>query len=217
MNLVRSRVSLVMLVLLAASLLATTGCVNFLATALYVIKGNNIPAEFPGLKNKKVLVICRAPADLSFSSASATRDLAREVGRRLAASVRGIEVIPARDVESWTDENSWENPAEVGKALGAQMVVDIDLQHFSLYKGQTLYQGTADYTIQVLDMEQGGEAVFTKSPPRSTWPPNSAVLTSEKREPEFRQEYVAVLADEIGRHFYAHDAYANFAVDATVQ
>ncbi len=217
MNLVRCSRWIAMLVLAAGTALSTTGCVSALATALYVVKGNDVAADFPGLKNKKVAVICRAAGDLGFSSASATRDLARNVVRLLQARVPKVEVIPAADVENWADENSWEDPRDIGKALGASMVVDIDLEHFSLYKGQTLYQGTADYTVQVLDMDQGGEVVFKKSPPRVVWPPNSALLTSDKREPEFRQEFVAVLAEEVGRHFYAHDAYSNVAVDAELQ
>jgi predicted transglutaminase-like cysteine proteinase len=217
MNLARHATTAALAALIAVFLLASTGCVNALATAMYVIRGNNIEAEFNDFKNKKVVVVCRATADLGFSSAAATRDLARQVGQLLAANVRKIQVVPARDVENWADENSWDDPREVGEALGAQMVLEIDLEHFALYKGQTLYQGSADYTLRVIDLEQGGETVWQKSPPRSLWPPNSAVLTSEKREPEFRQEYVAILASEIAKHFYAHDAYAQFAADAQVQ
>jgi hypothetical protein len=209
------RLSSVLALLLAVSgLTACTGCVNALATAMYIIKGNNVPAEYNGLKDKKVVVVCRASTDLGFSNASASRDLARGLSQLLQANIRKIKVIPARDVENWADENSWDDPREVGKALGAQMVVSIDLEHFSLYKGQTLYQGSADYTIEVYDLEAGGPAVFKKSPPRALYPPNAAVMTSDKREPEFRQEFMAVLSDEIGRHFYPHDAYANFATDS---
>ncbi len=198
-----------------AILTSTSGCVNALATVMYVIKGNNIAAEFNGLKGKKIIVVCRASHDLGFSNASAARDLTREISKLLKANIRKIQIVPPKDVENWADENSWEDPREVGKALGAEMVLCVDLEHFSLYKGQTLYQGSADYTIEVLDLENDGEAVFKKSPPRSLFPPNSAVMTSDKREPEFRQEYVAVLADEISRHFYSHDAYAHFATDST--
>lgn len=205
----------VLLLVLATTVLATSsGCVSALATAMYIIKGNNVPAEFNGLKDKKVVVVCRASTDLGFSNASASRDLARALSVMLQSNVRKIKVVPARDVENWADENSWEDPREVGKALGAQMVVSIDLEHFSLYKGQTLYQGSADYTIEVFDLEAGGPPVYTKSPPRALYPPNSAVMTSDKREPEFRQQFMAVLADEVGRHFYPHDSYAAFATDS---
>lgn len=210
-----ARLSSVLALTLAVGGLTTcTGCVNALAGMMYIIKGNDTPAEYTGLKDKKVVVVCRASSDLGFSNASASRDLARALSTMLATNIRKIEVVPARDVENWADENSWDDPREVGKALGADMVVSIDLEHFSLYKGQTLYQGSADYTINVYDLVEGGPPAYTKSPPRALYPPNAAVMTSDKREPEFRQEFMAVLADEVGRHFYPHDRYANFATDS---
>lgn len=200
--------------LAALCLIATTGCVNALATAVYLVRGNDTPAEFEGLKKKKVVVVVRPANELGFANTTIARDLSAALSRMLAEKVRKIDVVKAGEVEHWADENSWEDPREVGKALGAQMVVSVDLEHFSLYKGQTLFQGSADYTVEVFDLEQGGDPVFTKSPPRSLYPPNSAVMTSDKREPEFRQEYLMVLADEIGRLFYASDKYAYFATDS---
>ena len=41
-----------------------------------------------------------------------------------------------------------------------------------------------------------------------------AIPTSERTEPAFRREFVAVLADQIARYFYAHDPYADMAQDA---
>lgn len=203
--------------LLAAACVAVTmatGCTNALTTAAWLIKGHDVSPDYNGLKEKKVVVVCRTPADLEFSSASAARDLTRELSRLLKTNGKRIDVVPARDVEDWTDENNWDDPREVGKALSAQMIVFVDLEHFSLYKGQTLYQGSADYRVQVIDMEKDGEVVWSKTPPRSMWPPNTAILTSERREPEFRQEFITELATEVSNNFCVHDAYANFGTDA---
>ena len=40
-------------------LLASGGCTNVLFTAMYLLKGNNIPAEFKLPKEKSVVVVCR--------------------------------------------------------------------------------------------------------------------------------------------------------------
>jgi hypothetical protein len=56
--------------------------------------------------------------------------------------------------------------------------------------------------------------VFQKRPPQTVYPPNRVVQTSEKQESDFRREFVQVLADQIARHFYEHDAYADVALDA---
>src|SRR5262245_60419832 len=39
--------------------LPLSGCAKVLATAMYVVTGNNSPAEYDGLKGKKVAVVCR--------------------------------------------------------------------------------------------------------------------------------------------------------------
>ena len=40
------------------------------------------------------------------------------------------------------------------------------------------------------------------------------IQKSAIREIEFRREFIGLLADQVGRHFYAHDRYADFASDA---
>ncbi len=122
-------------------------------------------------------------------------------------------MIDQRKVNKWTDENTWDEYREVGKAMKADMVVGIDLESFGLYEGQTLYQGKADATVRVYNCHDG-KMVFEKILPQSVYPPNSGVPTSDRREPEFRREFVAVLADQIARHFYAHDPHADLAQDA---
>ena len=37
---------------------------------------------------------------------------------------------------------------------------------------------------------------------------------SERTEPDFRAEFVGVLANQIARHFFAHDPYADLGQDA---
>ncbi len=67
----------------------------------------------------------------------------------------------------WADENNWDEYVEIGKALNADMVVGLDLEEFSLYQGQTLYQGKANIKIPVYDVAQGKEPVFERQPAAS--------------------------------------------------
>ncbi len=39
---------------------------------------------------------------------------------------------------------------------------------------------------------------------------------TDRSESEFRRQYMAVLAEHIARHFYAHDPRADFASDTNV-
>ncbi len=195
-------------------LLPTIGCQGALATAMYLIKGNNVDPDFAGLKGKKVAVVCRPMVGLQYNNANVARDLALQVTDLLQKNVPKIQTVDQRKVSKWTDENTWDEYPEVGKAMKADIVVGVDLEAFSLYQGQTLYQGKANATIRVYDCRQGNKVVFEKIIPQAVYPPNSAVPTSDRLEGEFRREFVTVVADHVARYFYAHDPYADMATDS---
>jgi len=200
---------------LAAGGLALSGCRNALATAMWLTKGTDVPAEYAGLRGKKVVVVCRPLADLKYRDTSVAKDLARQLSVLLQHKVSKIKIVDQRKVAQWIDENTWDQYTEIGEALDAEMVVGIDLQDFSIYQGQTLYQGKATVALKVYDCSDGSQPVFEKDLPQAVYPPNTGIPTSEKLEVEFRREFVRVLADQIGRHFYTHDAHDDYAVDAT--
>lgn len=209
------RYGLAVFLVIAVLIVPGFGCRTGLFSLMYLIKGMDVDPDYAGLKGKKVAVVCRPVASLQYRNANAGRDIAEQVTQLLEAKVPKVHVIDQRKVNRWADENTWEDYREVGKALKADMVVGIDLESFSIYKGQTLYQGKANATIHVYDCKNGGKLVFEKIVPQSLYPPNAAVPTSDRTEPEFRQEFIAVLSDQIARHFYAHDPHADFAQDAT--
>jgi hypothetical protein len=199
---------------LAAGILSSGGCQGLLTTVMYIAKGNNLPPEYDGLWGKKVVVVCRPLADLKYRDTSVAKDLARQLGLLLHNNIRKIEVIDQRKVVQWTDENMWDEYTEIGEALEAEMVVGVDLQDFTIYQGQTLYQGKANVVLRVYDCTAGGQPVFEKELPQTVYPPNTGIPTSEKPEAGFRREFVRLLADQIGRHFYPHDPHADYALDA---
>lgn len=201
------------ILVLATTIASTGGCTSMLFTAAYLFKGNDVPAECDKLREKRVVVVCRAMVNLQYNLARVDQDLAQEVGNLLRQNVSKIKVVDHRKVAEWMDEHTWEDYVEVGKALNADLVVGIDLERFSLHKSQTLYQGRANTEIKVFDC-QTGKLVFRKRPPEAVYPPNREVQASEIQESDFRRQFVRVLADQLARHFYAHDRYENFALDA---
>ncbi len=209
---------LVAVLTLAAVVTAAGGCRTVLTTAAYLIKGTNVDADYDGLKDKKVAIVCRPVTNLTYRNPSVAKELAREVGILLRENVPKIKVIDQRKVTEWADQrdSDWTEFTEVGEALEADMVVGIELQEFTIYRGQTLYQGKANVTVSIYDCTDGGQAVFEKTLPQSLYPPNIGIPTSERPEAEFRREFVRVLADQIARHFYAHDPHADITMDAAV-
>ncbi len=200
--------------LVAASLVAGGGCRSVLTTAAYLIKGTNVDADYDGLKEKKIVVVCQPLTALTYRDSEIAGDLGREISILLKENVSKIQVINHQKVAEWIDENGdWEEYTEVGEALGAEMVVAIDLQEFTIFKSQTLYQGKASVHLQVFDCATGEETVFEKELAELVYPVNAAIPTDEKPESAFRREYIRILADQIARHFYPHDKHADYAID----
>jgi hypothetical protein len=201
---------------LVAAVISAGGCQTLMFTGAYLIRGTDVDAEYDGLKERKVAVVCRPLASLSFRDCNVARDLSREVAALLATNVRKIELIDQDDVFEWTDEHEWSDFEEIGAAVEADLVVGIDLLDFSIHQGQTLYQGRANVSLKVVDCTAGDEVVFEKELPETLYPPNTGVEAFSTPEREFRRKFVGVLAEGIARHFYPHDPHANFAMDATL-
>lgn len=204
------------LVVMALAVVALpAGCTSMMSAALYVAKGTNVNAQYDGLKGKRVVVVCRPAASVQYSSTSVAKELGQQISQRLEKNVRKIQIVDPSEVDDWADENDWDDPREVGRAMQADMVLAVDLEHFSLYQGQTLFQGKAVYSFRVYDLAADSrQPLYERTPPEATYPPNIAIPTSEMREPEFRRKFVSELAEEISRHFYNHDSRVDFAKDS---
>lgn len=204
---------LLLLLLLVATLATAGGCASALATAVWLVKGPDIPAECDNLRDKRVVVVCRPLTSSLYTNPNVAKDISKKVSRLLTENIRKIEVVEQRKVAEWMDTNTWDEYTEVGDALEADFVLGIDLEEFSILQGQTLYQGKANFAVKVYDCTTG-EVVFEKLPPQTIYPPNHPISTSDMQEAHFRREFVRVLADQIARHFYPHDPRAYWAMDA---
>ena len=190
------------------------GCVGMLTTAAFLIRGYDKPAEFKDLKGKRIAVLCRPPIDEGLDGKLAAGEVARQVGRLLSTNLgRKTDVIDQEEVADYTDVNGWEDFKAIGEALDAEMVLGIELERFSLYESGTVYRGKANVRIDVWDMENDGQLVFSRTPPQSLYPPNAGIPASVPKT-EFRRIYINVLSEEIGRYFYSHDATLSFAKDS---
>src|SRR5690606_25693541 len=136
-------------VLILAIACGLQGCAQFVLLG-YLIGGP--PSIEPGFdaetglslkgKDKTVAVVCYAPTELQYDYPKVDAEVASAVAYRLAE--HGIKVVHPDYVKAWIDENSdWEMPEEIGSALKATHVIDIELVGFSLYEenSHTLYRG----------------------------------------------------------------------------
>ncbi len=203
-------------VLLVAACAASMGCLpSLVATGIYMWNGGNvIPAEFDGLAQQRVVVLCRPPASYEYRNAGAARAIGAAVSVMLEKNVKKIDMVSSREVDNWVDEQDWENFKDLGRAVKANRVVYIELDDFDLYKGSTLYQGRADVNISVFDMDAGGKLLWERRLGEVLFPKNSGIPAADKPAQVFEDQFVRIVAQQIAEHFYKHNPNAGFALDA---
>jgi hypothetical protein len=206
----------IMVLLLAMGVTSCTGCLHsLLATGIYIWQGGNVvAAECEMLEDQRVVVVCRPPSSYEYRHAGAARSIGKRVSALVGMNVPGIDVVSPREVDNWIDEQDWDNFKDLGRSVKATRVVYIELDHFSLHKGKTLYQGNADINIDVYDMEERGHLVWSRHVGQLLFPKNSGIPAQDKSVQKFQQQFVEIVAEHIAQHFYKHNPDASFAMDA---
>jgi hypothetical protein len=197
------------LVLLLLPLLS--GC-STLLTVAYLVRPNDIPAEFTGLKGKRVAVVCRPIVELEFSDAGSARELASLVDAQLQQKLRRVDIVGQQEVARWLDENAWTDYPSLGSSLGADYVIGVDLERFRLFEGTTLYRGQAAIMIRVFDVAKR-DLVFEKRIDDFAFPANGAIPTTDRSESQFRAMVLQMLAQRISRCFHPYESREIFAED----
>src|SRR5262245_19023151 len=203
------------LAMAACWLMVLPGC-GPIATIAWLIHGPEmIPAEFEGLKGKRVAVVCLDANSLSGPGGEAD-SVSKAVAMLLAKNVPDIHVVRQNEVADWLDSHGDDltDYRDVGRGVKADMVVGIDLLGFNLHEGQTLLKGRAKVGVKVYDMKKkGGELVYESAPKEIAWPENGVRHVTEN-EANFRTVFVGMLAERIARDFYAVELATNFGTDA---
>jgi hypothetical protein len=195
---------------------ASVGCIGVGSQLLYMLKGGDrLPAEFDGLQDKRVAVVCVSNASSSGPHA-VSGTLERSVALLLTQKGKNIRLVRPDEVANWIDTNDWNqlDYREIGRGVNADMVLAIDLESFSLHEGSTLYRGRASVTVTVYDMREGGKVAFRRSIPEYSFPANGARHSTEMSEARFRSLFIQILAQQIARYFYSYQIQDDFAKDA---
>jgi hypothetical protein len=199
---------------LAMCALVLPGC-GPVATIAWLIHGPEmIPAEFDGLRGKRVAVVCLDGNSLGGPGGEADA-VAKAVAMNLGKSVSDIQMVRQNEVADWLDSHGDDltDYRAVGTGVKADMVVGIDLLSFNLHEGQTLLKGRAKVGVKVYDMKKGGELVYESSPKEIAWPENGARHVTEN-EANFRTVFIYTLAERIARDFYPFELAKSFSEDA---
>ncbi|HMO15751.1 MAG TPA: hypothetical protein PKD64_08775 [Pirellulaceae bacterium] len=173
---------------------------------MYFIKGYKAKAAFAGLKNKTVAVVCISDAS-SYGPNSLTDSLARSLGAELKLNVKKLNLIPNSEIEDWKDQNGWAEiqPEQLGRDLGADMVVTLELTGYSIREGQTMYKGRSTITTTVYDVQNNGDIAFVHGPEFFEFPKSHARPAIGTTEAQFEAAYLHRVVIHISRLFYDYD------------
>ena len=203
--------------LLVGLILPITGCVGMVAHALYVIKGDKIPAAYEGMEEKRVAVVCSSVSPAN-GPTSPSGMIARQVSTILQSRVDDIDVVRQEEIADWIDRNDWDeiDYTEIGRGVNADLLLLLDVQSFSIRDGQTLYKGRATVQTTVFDIQDRGKVAYQADTFDFTFPENGAKHTTETNEASFRRAYIGALSRHLAKEFFAYEKSEDFAHDASL-
>jgi hypothetical protein len=210
------------LVLLGGLAWASIGCSpQTLAIFMMPFTDNNIQPEHKLFASDRELTLAfvsnfavaeihhdlrEADAELADQMINAFKDRAQKNKHRIkfipTAQVQG-EQLKQKVVGGALD------PAEIGRVLKADYVIDVKLNSFGIYEKNfhpPMYRGKADLTMTLykVDAKAGEHRVFSKELPR-VFPANSPPIQADGISASaFRSRFLAVLAGDVAKVFLAY-------------
>ncbi len=206
---------LLLTLMICFGLVSSLGCTGVMSQLLYVIKGHTRPAAFQGLEEKRIAVVC-----ISDASAYGPDPLAYTISNALSLKLaQGLKkesvVIPVPVIEQWIDTNGWDQRdfLALGKGVGANSVVVVDVASYTIHEGSTMFKGKSDLTATVYNIDKEGQVEFHYGPKIFEYPTHGrpAIQTSER---EFETVYLGQLVLDLAKQFTPHDHLDTFANDA---
>lgn len=209
--------------LASTTLFGASGCAGALMMPYYLINGTDAPPIFKDQvkeipKGSKMVVICRSNLNL-FGQSNPNADLATSVTYLVSNNLKDkkkkkLVWIPFERVEEAFDENAMnaESFEKMGKKLGADYVIGVEVDEFEIHHSAQFYQGKGKVLVRLIDVEKG-ETVARQSPPTYVYPP-TPVPTSDLEEVEFQKTFTVKLATQISNMFCPHDPHSGVAADS---
>lgn len=202
--------------LIVALVIPFAGCAGFLSNMMYMMHGLKVDAVYDGFVDSRVAIVVVSDAS-AYGPDTLTLVVGRAMAMRLTQNVKNISIIPQNVIENWKDTHGWDEVdfRAIGKGVGADRVLAIDVSSYSIREGATLYKGRSMLTTTIYDIQEEGKVVFSEGPAEFVFPRSHARPALSTSEQQFEAMYLAKLVDKIARNFYAHDKAEPVAEDAT--
>jgi hypothetical protein len=200
------------------------GCSPLTTIAFLTHRDEPKPAQYPfrpptGPKHEKdqeffvLVLVDQSPGRPEFAGAGRElqTSLAKQIPVEAKESKDKLTVIPPSQFDRFKMANAnWKSmhPAEIGKRLKADVVMDIHLGNMSLYQpgsANQIYEGSAEVTVDIYDVTKGtGEPLHHYVHPHR-YPKSMGLMSaSDVPEAQFRQKFLDKLALDLARKHIDH-------------
>ena len=198
------------------------GCQSGLFTLLYVLNGRDEPPKYDILLKgeKRVAVVPRSVYSNSFELQNAPREIARHVNVLLDENVKNkkLRVVEQLKVETWLDHvhNDFDTFLEVGrdKSINADIVIGFNILEFRIRDpmNSSLIQGKCVVEVRAVECETG--KILASETLTIVDPPSIPLPNNPRLEPQFRAQFIQVVAQQIAALFHHHDPNRLRRIDA---
>lgn len=210
----RGRFYKIMVVItVCAAVLPSTGCIVGLPAQIgWMIWGLKKPAEYDGLKNQNVAVVCHS-TETGYGSDQALRELTKQINYHLDMNVKKVEMISSSKVSNYVTKSSLSEKEilEIGRGVKADKIIAVKMQSYSLHDGASFYRGKAAYTVTVYDMTDDGRQVWTSGRDDYEFPKSAGLPKLDATEKAFETMFVEKLSLRIAQSFYDTDMIDDYA------
>jgi len=141
-------------------------------------------------------------------------DLTTMLARRLPESAKAnkekITVVSPEQVNKFKLGNpTWNTmkPAQIGKKLGADYVIDVTLSNIGVYQqgsAREIYEGRAEVYVDVFDVNAASVEPKDKYIHQFLYPKTGMIAASNLPLSQFKQKFVEQLAQEIIQYHLEH-------------
>jgi hypothetical protein len=205
--------------------------------AYFLVPNHNHPAEefsFTEKKrNPKIAVLVSHAGAHTLTSTDlfdADTELAQRLSQMLTKFYKdnrdSVQIIPPYKVQGYRSKHpeDWntKGPAEIGKELGADFVINLEITRLSLYdekssglrfQGQALmYQGKVEIEVTVVDVNNPEEGMLLTKFYRGTYPSVPEPAT-DCTVGAFKDRFFVRIARDLSRWFAAHPSEAKQGFD----
>ena len=190
------------------------GCVRIAANLIHAIKGNDIPAEYAGLTDKRVALICSV--DGAVASEATSSVLNSYISSALQQNLPKATFVSQEGVDRWLEIEGWSSndALAIGKGVKADQVVSVQVTNFKLREGATLYRGSCDIRVSVYDINADGRLAFVREIDEHAFPRVGGTPVSDTTDAKFRSIYLHLVATKVASLFHPSDPTAEYALDA---